>query len=329
LPASDTNQMDKLGSMKMFVRVAQAGGFAKAAARASLSTAAVSRAIMELESSLQTRLFNRTTRQISLTDAGRRYLSHCERILNQLELADAEAMGASEQPAGRLRIHATSSFGQHYLTPLLAQYTAQFEDVSVDLVLSQRTPDLLEEKFDVAIVVAQTLKDSSLVSQRVGLARPVLCASPSYLMRHGTPRTFRDLEHHTCLQLNLPDMPAPHWLFEEAESESLRTPKPAPFTVNLPEALAQAVQAGMGLAMLPVPAALQGIREGSLIHVLPDVRAVPHNIYALYASRQYLDAKIKTLVEFLRETVPQKIAGHEEALEAAQARQVRAVGSFD
>lgn len=321
--------MDKLGSMKMFVRVAQAGGFAKAAARASLSTAAVSRAIMELESNLQTRLFNRTTRQISLTDAGRRYLAHCERILNQVELADAEAMGASAQPAGRLRIHATATFGQHYLTPLLAHYMAQFEDVSVDLVLSQRTPDLLDEKFDVAIVAAQNLKDSSLVSQRVGYTRSVLCASPGYLAKRGAPRTLADLESHTCLQLNLQDMPAAQWLFEGAGAESFRTPKPAPLTVNMPEALAQAVQAGMGIGMLPVPTALQGIREGSLIQVMPNVRIVPYNIYALYASRQYLDAKIKTLVEFLREAVPQKIAEYEQALDAARARRDRALACVE
>lgn len=178
--------MDKLGSMRMFVGVAEAGGFAKAAVRASLSTAAVSRAIMELEASLQTRLFNRTTRQISLTEAGRRYLEHCERILNELELADAEAMGATAQPSGRLRVHATASFGQHYLTPMLARYTQQFEGVSVDLVLSQRTPDLLEERFDVAIAVASTLKDSSLVSQRLGFSRAVLCAAPQYLAQVGS-----------------------------------------------------------------------------------------------------------------------------------------------
>ncbi|WP_322101514.1 LysR family transcriptional regulator [Paraburkholderia sp. J41] len=315
--------MDKLASMKMFVRVAHAGGFAKAATRASLSTAAVSRAIMDLESNLQTRLFNRTTRQISLTDAGRRYLVHCERILNQVEFADAEAKGATAQPAGRLRIHATASFGQHYLTPLLAQYTSQFEDVSVDLVLSQRTPDLLDEKFDVAIVVAQNLKDSSLVSQRVGQTRSVLCASPRYLAQRGAPRTLADLEQHVCLQLNLHDMPAAQWLFDDADAESFRTPKQAPLTVNVPEALAQAVQAGMGIGMLPIPTALQGIRDGNLVPVLPGVRPLPYNVYALYASRQYLDAKIKTLVEFLRDAVPQKIAEHEQALDAALARRNR------
>ncbi|WP_176928906.1 LysR family transcriptional regulator [Paraburkholderia lycopersici] len=239
--------------------VAQAGGFATTATRASLSTAAGSRAIMEPEANLQTRLFNRTTRQISLTDAGRRYLAHCEPILNQVELADAGTMGASAQPAGRLRIHATASFGQHYLTPLLAQYTAQFDDVCVDLVLSQRTPDLLEEKLDVAIVCVQNLKDSSLVSQRVGFTRSVLCASPGYLMRHGTPRALADLEHHTCLQFNLQDMSAAQWLFDDTASESFRTTKAAPLTVNMAEALAQAARTGMVIGLLPVSTALQGI----------------------------------------------------------------------
>ncbi|WP_321943761.1 LysR family transcriptional regulator [Paraburkholderia tropica] len=316
--------MDKLGSMKMFVGVAEAGGFAKAASRAALSTAAVSRAIMELEASLQTRLFNRTTRQISLTEAGRRYLEHCERILNEVALADAEAMGAAAQPNGRLRVHATASFGQHYLTPLLARYTQQFEDVSVDLVLAQRTPDLLEERFDVAIVVAQTLKDSSLVSQRLGTSRSVLCAAPQYLARRGTPLDIGDLERHTCVQLTRQDLPVLAWEFEgQHEGESARTFRPtqqAPLTVNIAEALGEAIRAGMGIGMLPIPTALQGMRDGTLVQVLPGARLKPFNVFALYASRQYLDAKIKTLVEFLREAVPRRMAEHEQELQLLNAR---------
>ncbi|MBN3852131.1 LysR family transcriptional regulator [Paraburkholderia sp. Ac-20340] len=314
--------MDKLGSMKMFVGVAEAGGFAKAAARASLSTAAVSRAIMELEASLQTRLFNRTTRQISLTEAGRRYLEHCERILNEVDLADAEAMGAAAQPNGRLRVHATAGFGQHYLTPLLARYTQQFEGVSVDLVLAQRTPDLLEERFDVAIVVAQSLKDSSLVSQRLGLSRSVLCASPHYLSRRGTPAAIADLEAHTCVQLTHQDLPSTPWIFEDADGheQSFRPAREAPFTVNIAEALGEAIRAGMGIGMLPIPTALQGLRDGTLVQVLPHARLKPVNVFALYASRQYLDAKIRTLVEFLRDAVPRRVAEHEQELGLWHAR---------
>lgn len=314
--------MDKLGSMKMFVEVAQAGGFAKAAARASLSTGAVSRAIMELEANLQARLFHRTTRQISLTEAGRRYLEHCERILNQVELADAEATGAASQPNGRLRVHAPAGFGQHYLTPLLAYYTQQFEGVSVELVLSQRTPDLLEERFDVAIVVAQSLRDSSLVSQRLGTSRSVLCASPQYLLRRGTPGSVAELEGHTCVQLSLQDLPALPWLFEDTNGheQAYRPAREAPFTVNIAEALGEAVRAGMGIGMLPIPTALQGLHEGSLVQVLPHTRLKPINVYALYASRQYLDAKIKTLVEFLRDAVPQRVAEHEQELGLWHAR---------
>jgi DNA-binding transcriptional LysR family regulator len=315
--------MDKLGSMKMFVAVAEAGGFAKAAVRVSLSTAAVSRAIMDLEAGLQARLFNRTTRQISLTEAGRRYLEHCERILNELELADAEAMGAAAQPSGRLRVHATASFGQHYLTPMLARYTQQYEGVSVDLVLSQHSPDLLEERFDVAIAVASALKDSSLVSQRLGYTRQVLCAAPHYLERRGAPATVADLERHTCLQLTLLDLPMKPWVFEGEAATTFRPVRHAPLTVNIAEALSEAIRAGMGIGMLPIPTALQGMRDGSLVQVLPHTRLKPNNVYALYASRQYLDAKIRTLVEFLREAVPRRLAEHERELDAWHARQHR------
>lgn len=317
--------MDKLGSMKMFVGVAETGGFAKAAARASLSTAVVSRAITDLEASLQTRLFNRTTRQVSLTEAGRRYLKHCECILNQVDLADAEATGAAAQPNGRLRVHASAGFGQHYLIPLLARYMQRFEGVSVDLVLSQRTPDLLEERFDVAVVVAQSLKDSSLVSQRLGMLRSVLCASPDYLLRRGTPCAIAELEMHTCMQLSLQDVPSPPslpWIFEDADGnvQSLRHSREAPLTVNIAGALGEAIRAGMGIGMLPIPTALQGLRDGSLVQVLPHARLKPINVYALYASRQYLDAKIKTLVEFLRDAVPQRMAEHEQELGLWHAR---------
>jgi DNA-binding transcriptional LysR family regulator len=313
--------MDKISCMKLFVRVAEAGGFAKAATRESVSPAVVSRAVMELEASLKTRLFNRTTRQVSLTEAGHRYLQHCEKILKQVELADAEAMGFSTLPNGTLRVHATASFGQHYVTPLLARYIQRFEDVLVDLVLAQRTPDLVDERFDVAIVLAQSLKDSSLVAQQIGASRQVLCAEPGYLARHGHPANISDLERHTIVQLTLHEMPTSPWIFDNSERSLFEPLTSARLMVNIPEALGEAIRAGMGIGMLPIPTALQGMRDGSLVEVLPKQRLQPNNVYALYASRHFLDAKIKTLIEFLRNEVPRRVAEHERELETYSARQ--------
>lgn len=295
----------------MFVRVVEAGSFTKAAGLASVTTPQVSRAITELESRLHTRLLHRTTRHMSLTEAGERYLQHCEQILAHVDLAEAEALGAGAQPSGKLRIHATTGFGQHHLAPLVARYNKRFPDVLVDLVLAQRVPDIIEEGFDVAVVVARELADSALVSQRIGSLYTILCASPAYLAKHQTPLSVADLNQHTCLQLVLPDGPMGQWHFEGVDEPVFRHLRPTPLTVNVAEALAASIREGMGIGPLPLSVALPGLRDGSLVRVLPSHRLRANNIYALYASRRYLDAKIKTFVEFLREHAPLALAEEE------------------
>jgi DNA-binding transcriptional LysR family regulator len=291
--------MDTLESMRMFARVVEAGSFTKAASLASVTTPQASRAITDLESRLHTRLLHRTTRHLSLTEAGERYLQHCEQILAQVDLAEAEAAGAGAQPSGKLRVHATTSFGQHHLAPLIARYRKRFPEVVIDLVLAQRVPDLVDEGFDVSVVVARELADSALVSQRIGSVYTILCASPRYLAKHGTPVRLADLNKHTCLQLILPDVPLGQWYFEGVEESVFRHVRPA---------LGEVIRAGMGIGPLPIAVALPGLRDGSLVRVLPSHRLRANNIYAMYASRRYLDAKIKTFVEFLRDQVPLALA---------------------
>jgi DNA-binding transcriptional LysR family regulator len=303
--------MDTLETMRMFVRVVEAGSFTKAAGLASVTTPQMSRAITDLESRLHTRLLHRTTRHMSLTEAGERYLQHCEQILAHVDLADAEAAGAGAQPSGKLRIHATTSFGQHHLAPLIARYNKRFPEVLIDLVLAQRVPDIIEEGFDVAVVVARELADSALVSQRIGSVYTVLCASPAYLSRHTAPIILADLHKHTCLQLVLPDFPLGQWYFEGPDEPVFRHIRPTPLTVNVAEALAECIREGMGIGPLPISVALSGLRDGSLVRVLPAHRLRANNIYALYASRRYLDAKIKTFVEFLREQAPLALSEQE------------------
>ncbi|ABE29404.1 bacterial regulatory helix-turn-helix, lysR family protein [Paraburkholderia xenovorans LB400] len=306
--------MDTLENMRMFVRVVEAGSFTKAASLLSVATPQVSRAITELESRLRTRLLNRTTRHMSLTEAGERYLQRCEQILEYVGLAEAEAAGAAAQPSGKLRIHGTTSFGQHYLAPLIARYNQRFPDVLIDLVLAQRVPDMIEEGFDVSVVVARELADSALVSQRIGTTCTVLCASPQYLSKRGMPVSLEDLNTHTCLQLVLPDVPSGQWIFDGPDAQVFRHTRSTPLTVNVAEALAEAIREGMGIGPLPLSLALQGFRDGSLVRVLDGHRLQSNNIYALYASRQYLDAKIRTFVEFLRENVPIQLAEQEREL---------------
>jgi DNA-binding transcriptional LysR family regulator len=313
--------MDTLQNMKVFVHVVEATGFTAAAQKMNTTTASASRAVSDLEAHLCTRLLNRTTRRIALTEAGQRYLQRCLQILAYVEQAEAEASDAHARPSGRLRVHATSSFGQYYVAPAITRYRERYPSVSIDLTLSQHVPDLLDEGYDVTLQLAATeLPDSGLVSQRLGSSYSVLCASPAYLEKSGTPRTVADLAEHMCLHVVTSIFPRDRWTLEGPDGvETFELPPPQ-FRVNVADALAVALRDGMGIGALPAPTALPGLRNGTLVRVLPQHKMQMLTIYALYASRQYLDAKIKTWVEFLRESVPQTLAADEVALQTFSAR---------
>ncbi|HEY1608785.1 MAG TPA: LysR family transcriptional regulator [Paraburkholderia sp.] len=313
--------MDTLRNMRIFVRVVELGSFTRAASHEAMTTAQVSRAITDLESRLRTRLLNRTTRRMALTEAGERYLQSCRRILSEIEQAEAEAAAAQANPAGKLRVYGGTSFGQHYVMPLIARYQQHQPEVAVDLTISQQMPDIIEEGFDVAVVVASQLEDSALISQHLGSTSEILCASSAYLRARGEPRSFDDLGRHTCLHLTDASLSAGQWVSEGPDGETFRHTGVTPFQVNNPEALALAIREGMGIGPLPMPVALPGLADGSLVRVLPGLRLQTLNIYALYASRRYLDAKIRTFVEFLRANVPVTLAEQETALAACDASQ--------
>lgn len=193
--------MDTLQGMRVFARVVDSGSFTSAAQALDLSTAQVSRLISDLEAHLQTRLLHRTTRRLALTEAGERYLERCRGILEDIEVAEAEAAGAHIRPCGRLRVQSLMGMGQHHLVPMIARYGALFPDVVIELTLSQRNPDMLEEGQDVLITGERQLPDSEFVAQRLGSIHSVLCASPGYLQQRGVPRSVDDLERHVCLRL--------------------------------------------------------------------------------------------------------------------------------
>lgn len=308
--------MDILQDMRVFVRVVEAGSFTLAAQQMRTTTAQTSRAVSELEVHLRARLLNRTTRRLALTEAGERYLHRCEAILAYVEQAEAEASDAQMRPSGRLRVHSMSSFGQHYVVPAIAKYRERYPAVSFELTLSQRVPDLLEEGYDVSVTLANELEDSGLIAQPLGHIYSILCASPGYLAKRGTPRKPADLLEHSCLQLITPITPSHRWIMEGPDGTETIDLPPALFTVNQAEAMASALDADMGIGILPSPSALPRLRDGSLIQVLPEYRILLLGIWALYASRQYLDAKIKTWIEFLRETLPATLAADEGALTA-------------
>ncbi|UVE18924.1 LysR family transcriptional regulator [Pseudomonas sp. LS44] len=296
--------MDTLQTMRAFVSVAETGSFTAAAVQLATTTAYVSRAVASLETHLRTRLLNRTTRRIALTEAGQRYLLRCEQIIAYIEEAEAEAGDAHARPAGRLKMHSMTGIGQHYVIRAIADYRQLYPDVTVDLTMANRMPDLLDEGYDMAIVVARELPDSGLVSQRIGKTYSILCASPDYLLRRGQPKALADLSEHDCLRLLSPVLSLDKWEFDGPFGQEMITLGSSPFQVNVGDSMTEAIRCGMGIGVLPVYSAIHGLRDGSLVRVLPNYRLQRLNVYALYPSRQYLDAKIKTWVEFLRERLP-------------------------
>ncbi len=307
--------MDTLRNMKIFAEIAEAGSFTGAAAQLDLTTGHVSRSISELEAHLRTRLLNRTTRRIALTEAGERYLNRCHAIIAAVNEAETEASGAHAKPVGTLKVHAMSSIGLNYVVPAVAAYQERYPAVTVDLTLSQNVPDLLEEGYDVALrVLPDVLPDSNYISHKLGTVQSVLCAAPSYLEMHGRPETVEDLSHHMCLQVALPIFPADRWVLIGAEGEREFLLPHTRFKVNVPDAMAAALHEGMGIGALPTLTVRSSFRNGSLSRVLPGYCLQHLNIYAVYASRQFLDAKIKTWIEFVKEWVGQALRQDDEIL---------------
>ncbi|ANB72209.1 LysR family transcriptional regulator [Paraburkholderia phytofirmans OLGA172] len=295
--------MDTLLNMRVFVRVVEAGSFTAASESFNSTTGAMSRAVSDLEAYLRTRLLNRSTRRLSLTTAGERYLERCRYILAEVDAAAEEASGAQERPVGALKMHSFASIGQHYVLPAIAKYRALYPQVTVELTLSQRMPDLFEGNSDVAVVAASSLPDSELVSHLLGSTFSVLCASPAYVSAHGAPNQPCDLARYECLTLNTPAFPINEWLLEgPAGSELMRVN--GQVQVNIAESLIVAIREGMGIGILPAYAAVDGLRDGTLVRVLPSHTLQRTNIYAIYPSRRFVDAKIKTWVEFLRSHLP-------------------------
>lgn len=304
--------MDTLQNMRVFARVVESGSFTAAAQHLNTTTAYASRAVSDLEAHLHTRLLNRTTRRIALTEAGERYLHRCQQILAYVEEAEAEASDAHARPSGKLRLHAVGSFGAHYIVPAVGRYRQRFPDVSVEMTLAQRIPDLLDEGFDVSVVLGYDLPDSALISQRLGRVFSIACAAPSYLERRGVPHTPADLVDHDCLRIVTPASVFDKWSFDGPNGTETFTVSAPMFQVNGADSMAVAVREGMGIAVLPTYAAMRWLKSGELVWILPEYTSTPLNIYALYPSRQYLDAKIRTWVDFLHDELPATLA-HDQA----------------
>jgi len=312
--------MDVFQTMRCFIAVAQSGSFTAAAELLDTTTTNVSKAVSSLEARLQTRLINRTTRRLALTEAGLRYLQRCERILDEVREADEEAGTAQVMPNGRLKIHAMAAIGNHYVIDAIARYREIYPSVMFDLTLTNRLPDLLEEGYDMSIVLARDLPDSGFVAQRLGITYSILCASPAYLKKRGHPDSPGALCAHDCLRIVNTVMPVEHWAFEGPQGAETVTVPLSPFHVNTADAMTVAILSGMGIGIQPIASAVSGLRAGTLERVLPDHHLEELNLFAIYPSRKFVDAKIKTWVEFLKNYIPGLLAADEKVVGAPKKR---------
>ena len=289
--------MDTLVSMKVFRHVVEIGSFVGAAERMEMSAAMASKHVMHLEQQLGARLLNRTTRRVAPTEAGREYYERLSQVLTELEEAEQVVGAASVVPQGRLRVSSLSAFGLSHVMAAVADYAAQYPQVTVDITLSDRVVELIDEGFDVAIRASPSgLKSSSLIARQIAMAHLLLCASPEYLRRRGTPKTVADLARHNILQYT--GVSALDVL--QATGEAARVRLSGNLIVNHLEAQRVMVLHGAGIALLGTEVIGADLAEGRLVPVLVDEvppRELP--IHVVYASRRHLSAKVRSFVDFL------------------------------
>jgi len=288
--------MDVLTCMKTFVAVVESESFTAAAARLDASKAVVSKYVGMLEDHLGTRLLNRTTRRLSLTESGAVYYERCLQILADVDEAEQAAAQLTAVPRGTLKVAMPVSFGTIRIAPLLTEYLRRYPEVRLDIALADRRVDLIEEGFDLAIRVG-SLAESGLIARRLAADRIVLCAAPSYIARCGAPSVPADLARHACLNYSYASG-GDEWRFEGGAG-AVRID--GPMRANNGDMLRMAALDGAGMIWQPHFIVGEDLRHGRLVELLPDYPGPEIGIHALYPSRKHLSAKVRTFVDYLAE----------------------------
>lgn len=308
--------MDLVRNMRLFVRLAETMSFSSAARAMAMSVGTVSRNVSDLEAHLQTRLLQRTTRRIALTHAGKRYLVRCNAILASLDEAEAEVRTTRVQPAGELKIQASSAIGRYYIVPAIGHYREIYPDVRITLALADSPPVLLADGFHIAILAAPAFQNASFASVQLGRTCSVLCAAPGYLKSRPDIMTPADLSAHPFVGMkdgaehNLTD---PIELVLSSPAGEVAVPVRPGFCVNSMESTASALELGMGIGALPLPAAIEPIRMGRLARVLPEHTSQTLSVFAIFPSTHYLDVKVRTWLDLLKLRF-QEAAKYEQAI---------------
>lgn len=291
--------MDKLQSMRVFTKVAHCRNFSRAAEELELSRAMVSKHVNHIENALGVRLIHRTTRQLSLTEAGQQYLARCQQILADVEEAEQSIVAGNYRPKGTLRVAAPPSFGMFHLTPAIAAYKSFYPEVDVVLLLHDRVPDLAEEELDLAIRLGP-LEDSTLIAHRLASVQTVVCGSPAYFKRRGRPVHPPELSRHNCLRLRYPPLKSDTWVFRGPRGK-FEIPARGTFESNIADALRVAAIEGMGLILQPAYMVGADVAAGRLQTILDDYESERVDLHAVYLHRRHLSAKVRTFVDFLKD----------------------------
>ena len=289
--------MDRVTCMEAFVRVVDAGSFSEAARRWGRSKAVVSKYVGQLESHLDVRLLNRTTRSVGLTDAGRAHYERTSVILNMLEESEAQLRANHVKPRGVLRVSAPPGLFAIHGRGLIAPFIQKYPEVEVELDLTHRLIDLVEERIDVAIRLTQP-EDSSLIARRLADAPLMLVASPAYLARCGTPSHPFDLTGHDCI-VDTNHRFVGRWPFK-LDGTAVTVPVRALAKVNSPTLLRDMAMDGLGIGLLPRMVAHAAVEGGELVEVLPDTLDVRWSLWAITSHRRHLPLRARVFIEYLQ-----------------------------
>ena len=290
--------MQDLERMVIFAKVVEAKSFSEAARRLGLSKSMVSKAVTALEKSVGAKLLNRTTRAMSVTEAGAVFYEHCARIVEELEQAKLAVGQFHSETRGLLRVSASVAFGTLHIAPALPDFLARHPDVRIDMAIGDRFVDLADEGFDVAIRIANE-PAANLVARKLAPVNRKICATPGYFERHGVPRAPEDLARHNCLTYTHFN-PQETWRLR-GPSGDIAVPISGNLRLNDDEALSAAVLGGLGVALLPTFIVGRDLQAGRLQAVLSDYVPSERHIYAVYLPHRHVPAKVRAFIDFLRE----------------------------
>jgi len=290
--------MDKFKELTTFVEVAQRGSLSAAAREEGITPAMVGRRIDQLEERLGVKLFKRSTRKVTLTPEGTTFYDDCHRVLEELRGAEDSLTVGAKSASGRLIVTAPTSFGRKHIAPHLAGFIAEHPNLALTLHLSERLVDLKNERFDLAIRIAD-MKSADLIAAKLARNHRVVCGAPAYFKRAGKPRVLADLARHNCLVTSTEDGASDSWSFQE-KGKPVAMKVAGNLQCNDGEVLTRWAIAGEGLAWRSAWEVSEEVKRGRLTTVLDEYAVPGNNVYAVYAERRLLPAKVKFFIEFLR-----------------------------